>query len=239
MNALSRLACVLSFLPVVLWAQEPPSKPALWPLPDLDFFLKEMTVPPVAGSPADVADLNYTQAVQAGADADTIREATIVAIFFDVFSFAQVLGPNFTPEKYPQTAAFFKKLEATTNAHKNKLKDHFARPRPVDAHADVVKALVPYEAGYSYPSGHAARSWLYALVLGQLDPGDRLAMLREAGRVGYLRVLGGMHYQSDIIASRTFAELLYTQLMKDPEFTQALATLKAAEWKTPPAVETK
>lgn len=237
MKALLRLALLACALTSPLHAEET-TKPAPWPMPAMEFFLAQIPPPPKSGSPADQADLDYTLAIQADASPDQIRRAEIVALYFNVFSYSEVLGPKFNPDAYPQTAAFFKRLEVTVNTTKNQLKDHFARPRPVDAHKGLVKQLVPYESGYSYPSGHAARAWLYALVLGELDPADRLAFLRQAALVGYYRVLGGMHYQSDIIASRTLSEMLFAQLQADPDFTKALAVLKAAEWATPPAVDT-
>lgn len=237
MKALLRLALLACALTAPLRAEET-TKPAPWPMPAMEFFLAQIPPPPKSDSPADQADLDYTLAIQADASPDQIRRAEIVALYFNVFSYSEILSPKFNPDSYPQTAAFFKRLEITVNTTKNQLKDHFARPRPVNAHKDLVKQLVPYESGYSYPSGHAARAWLYALVLGELDPADRLAFLRQAALVGYYRVLGGMHYQSDIIASRTLSEMLFTQLQADPDFTKALAALKAAEWATPPTVDT-
>jgi acid phosphatase (class A) len=237
MKALLRFALLACVLASPLRAKDAPP-PTPWITPSLDVLLAQVPPAPTAGSPADRADLDYTLAIQADANPDLLRRAEIVALYFNVFSYSQVLGPKFTPDAYPKTHAFFKQLDATTNVSKNLLKDHFARPRPVDAHKGLVKQLVPYEAGYSYPSGHSARAWLDALVLGQLDPGDRLAFLRQAALVGYYRVLGGMHYQSDVIASRTLAEYLFAQLQADPAFTKALADLQAAEWATPPAVDT-
>ncbi len=232
MKALLHLALVLNLLTFSAWAEE--AKPAAWPMPAMEFFLERIPPPPKPGDSADQADLDYTLAVQANASADEIRKATIVAVLFNVFSYSEVLGPKFTEAAYPQTRAFFKRLELTANNTKNPLKDHFARLRPVDAHKGLVKELVPYESGFSYPSGHTTRAWLYALILGQLDPGDRLAFIREAAQVGAYRVLGGMHYQSDVIVSRTLAEILYAQLMSQPDFVKALDALKAAEWATPP-----
>jgi acid phosphatase (class A) len=237
MKLFFRWAFVLNAFALSAWADD--VKPVPWSMPALDFFIERVSPPPQPGSAADQADLDFSMAVQADANPDVIREATIAAVYFNVFSYAEVLGPKFTATNYPLTAAFFKRLEVTANDPKNKLKDHFARPRPVDGRKDQVKQLVPYESGYSYPSGHATRAWLYALVLGQLDSGDRLAFLREAARVGFLRVIGGMHYQSDVIASRTLAEILYAQLMADPEFGKDLAALKAAEWASPPPLEAK
>lgn len=98
----------------------------------------------------------------------------------------------------------------------------------------MVKLLCAAQPGYSYPSGHGTEGWLIALLLGELDPGDRLPFLRFAAEVGYLRIVGGMHYQTDVIAGRTLAEQIFAQLMAQPAFTAELNAVKAAEWASPP-----
>ncbi len=182
----------------------------------------------------DVADLDYILIVQAAATPEQIAHAQ-KSVGFDIFTFSEVLGPNFTVANYPQTAAFFKRMEVTANNVKNPIKDHYGRLRPYEAHKDVVKTLVTVEPNFSFPSGHATRSWLYALVLGQLDPASRLSFLRCADQVGADRIIGGMHYQTDVLAAHALAQLLFDALQKDPTFIQDLDTLRAAEWKSPPA----
>jgi len=225
------LLAAFVFAPIAL------SKPQPWPLPPDDYFLQRVPAPPEKGGAGETADYDYSLAVQAGAQPDQIAHAQVTAAF-DVFTFAEVLGPKFTAANYPLTATFFKRLEVTSSGPKNFLKDHYGRLRPIDAHRDTVKEIQPYEAGYSYPSGHSTRSWLYALVLGQLDPPDRHAFLRSAAGVGWDRILGGMHYQSDVIASRTLAQLIYSALMEEPDFVKALGELRTSEW-TPPPVAAK
>jgi acid phosphatase (class A) len=103
------------------------------------------------------------------------------SVGFTVFSFAEVLGPDFTTESYPETARFFKRLEETANASKNFIKDSYHRDRPYKAFPGQVKELVTEEHGYSYPSGHSTRSWLFALLMGELDPIHRNAGPQRPG----------------------------------------------------------
>jgi len=236
MQLAKRIFFLWAILVSFAWAKEPAPEP--WPLPPNDYFLQQIPPPPAAGSAGDEADLAYSLAVQAGATPGQIAHAVTTA-GFDVFIFSEVLGPKFTATNYPKTAAFFKKLEVTANGPKNFLKDHFGRLRPVDGHKDLVKQNVPYEAGFSYPSGHSTRSWLYALVLGQLDPAQKDAFVRCAVQVGWDRILGGMHYQNDVVASRTLSQLIYDALMKEPDFVQALNALKTEEWTPVPSAGTK
>jgi acid phosphatase (class A) len=93
-----------------------------------------------------------------------------------------------------------------------------------------VKELVTEEHGYSYPIGHSTRSWLFALLLGELDPIHRNAFLASAMQVCNDRVMGGMHYPSDMMASRVLAEELYRILLKNTAFMNDLESLRLKEW---------
>lgn len=209
-------------------------QPQTWTLPDNATFLQEYPLPPSAGDPWDRADVAYSIAIQAVATPEEIARANFRALF-NVFTFSEVLGPDFNQQRFPLTAAFFQRLKETINPPKNRLKDTFQRPRPYIIHPQRIKPLVLAEAGYSYPSGHATWSWTFALVLAELDPGHRTAFLREAAAIGMSRVLGGMHYVSDVTMSRGLAEWIFSELMQTPRFQKDLEALRAAEWTPPPS----
>lgn len=201
-----------------------------WQLPPYSTFLEIIPPPPAKGSPAEQADLDGVLALQDHPTQQELEHAERT-VSFTVFSFAEVLGPQFKAESYPETAGFFKRMEATANDPKNFLKDTYRRDRPYKAFPGVVKELVDEEHGYSYPSGHSTRAWLFALVLGDLAPKHRNALLASAMQVCNDRVIGGMHYPSDMMASRVLAEELHRILLKNPDFTGDLEKLRATEWK--------
>jgi acid phosphatase (class A) len=200
-----------------------------WALPPYETFLKIIPPPPAPGSAAAQADLDGVLAMQDHPTQQELEHAE-KSVGFTVFSFAEVLGPDFTPESYPETARFFKRLEETANAPKNFIKDSYHRDRPYKAFPGQVKELVTEEHGYSYPSGHSTRSWLFALLLGELDPIHRNAFLASAMQVCNDRVMGGMHYPSDMMASRVLAEELYRILLKNTAFMNDLDSLRLKEW---------
>jgi len=216
---------------------EAPSKPAksTWQLPDHAFFEERYPGPPPTGGPMDTADVEFSVAIQAVATPEEIAHATWMA-GFDVFTFTEVLGPDFNKANYPETAQFFHKLAKTVNGPKNYLKDLYQRKRPCDAHPDLIRKLVPYEEGFSNPSGHSTRSWAFALILAELAPRYKNAFLREAAAVGMSRVIGGMHYQSDVVLSRGLAQLIVEELKKNPQFMEDLEALRKAEWTPAPSL---
>ena len=232
-------ALLLTILLLAPWRPAPLSaadQPSPWVIPPQETLLHVIPPPPAPGSAAEQADLDGVMALQ---DHPTKQELAHAeqSVAFSVFTFAETLGPEFNAKRKPRTALFFSQLEATANQAKNFLKETYRRDRPFVAFPSEVRPLVTPEAGYSYPSGHCTRSWLFALVLAELDPPHRASFFGNAIRVGEDRIIGGMHFPTDMMESRVLAVELHRFLMKDPDFRRDLEQLRASEWSggKPPA----
>jgi acid phosphatase (class A) len=94
---------------------------------------------------------------------------------------------------------------------------------------------VEREESFSYPSGHATRGVLAARVLAELAPARRAELLRLGEQVGYDRVVGGVHYPSDVLAGQRLGAALADELLARPELAAELAAVRAAEWTAPAA----
>lgn len=231
-RTLTFIALGLVALQAPLFAKGPEAVP--FPLPPNEYFLDKLPPPPDKDSAQDKADMAYSILLQSQAGPDEIQHATAVAADFKVFSFSEVIGTDFKKANYPETAAFFKRLDATANIPKNFIKDHYGRVRPYLAHPGEVKQLVPADSGFSYPSGHVTRAELSALVLAQLDPAQKGAILNFVDQVAKDRIVGGMHNRSDTCASQLLGAMIFEELMKEPDFVAALNALKAKEWAAQP-----
>ncbi len=154
-------------------------------------------------------------------------------------AFTPVVGPWFTAEKLPKTAAFLQKVDLLTNSANNATKQLFNRPRPADADPQHrVKPLFD-ETDPGYPSGHGARSAMYAMVLANLLPDLKDPLLARGQQLGFDRVIAGMHFPSDITAGRALATNLLHTLNANPNFRadleSARSELQAARATTRPA----
>jgi len=77
----------------------------------------------------------------------------------------------------------------------------------------------------SYPSGHTAIGWGWALILTQLAP-DRAEALLERGRAfGESRTVCNVHWYSDVVAGRLVGAAAVARLEADADF---LAAMEAA-----------
>ncbi|HEX3357902.1 MAG TPA: phosphatase PAP2 family protein [Tepidisphaeraceae bacterium] len=139
---------------------------------------------------------------------------------FTVFIFSDVLGPGFTPENCPETKALFEKTMVDAKYFSKAGKAHWDRARPPMAHPKV-KAVID-ETDSSYPSGHATRSMVMALMLAEIDPANRAKLIQRGELVGWDRVIAGVHYPSDVVAGRELGLAIFHELMKNPQFKSDL-----------------
>jgi len=70
----------------------------------------------------------------------------------------------------------------------------------------------------SYPSGHTAAGWLWALILAEIAPDKIDALLSRGWEFGQSRAVCNVHYQSDVTAGRTVGAALVARLHAKEEF---------------------
>jgi len=159
--------------------------------------------PPTADSAEDKADLAAAYAVASAATPEQVALAKD-EVKLTIFHFAPVIGPWFQPGKFPKLEALFKEVEAEAKAVTSKGKKHWQRLRPYIVDPVRFPHAVEHEkpTDYSYPSGHSTRGTVFALLLAEIFPGQREALIAKGREVGWLRVQGGVHYSTDIYAGR-------------------------------------
>ena len=200
-----------------------------------------LPAPSALGTAEDIADRTVTF------QAYTTRTAEQAALAkqeedFEVFSFAAVLGPGFTAQRLPSTAALFAEVKKETNRAKNEAKQTWQRQRPCPVNScqwDPEGDAADWKnRDYGYPSGHSTRATVFALLLGQLLPQRAAALDRYAREVGWRRVVRGVHTPQDIYAGRVLGHALARSFLANPAFRrdmQAAARELAAAGLDPPA----
>lgn len=74
----------------------------------------------------------------------------------------------------------------------------------------------------SYPSGHAAIGWAWALILSEVAPHRRDALLARGRAFGQSRVICNVHWQSDVIQGRYLGAAAVSQLHTSSSFRRAV-----------------
>jgi len=171
---------------------------------------------PSPDSPEQQTDLGQVASYQTSRTAaDCARANSEVNISLKSF-FGPAYGP-LTQSEVNRWTSFFNKVSLDTDYFTEIAKGDWKRPRPYVASGEI-KPCLPHVLGYSYPSGHAAISGVWARVLGQLDPARAKAFMTRADQIALDRVLGGVHYPTDIAAGKVLAEKIFEKLEANSEF---------------------
>ena len=186
--------------------------------------LGAVPAPPAPGSPEDKKDLEAlfdwqarrTEADCAGARAQA--KAEYGAFFGDVSPFPDPLPPDASKILFQ---VYFDGGMAVGAA-----KERFARQRPFRRNK-ALKPCLGKVPGLSYPSGHAAVSRLFALLLADVAPERRASFLARSDRAALNRVIGGAHHPSDIEAGKLLGDAVYAGMLKEASFRADLDKLKA------------
>lgn len=180
--------------------------------------------PPMPNSAEQAADLASARAVFQSATAVEREQAEEYATL-TLFKFAPAVGDFFEPGKFPKTEALFERVKASIRPAVNTAKLHWKRPRPYQA--DSKLTFGRSEPSYSYPSGHSTVGTVQALILADLFPEQREAILEIGRNIGWDRVVIGKHFPTDIYAGRTLAQAIVRELKANAEFQHDFAEAKA------------
>jgi acid phosphatase (class A) len=184
--------------------------------------------PPAAGTPAMARDDEARRAALnlrgssryqlAIADADRSADATNRA-------FQCSSGIDVTAKDTPVLSKLLAKLRLDVRAASYRAKLHYKRPRPWVA--NNAKVCAPSETlvrdDGSYPSARGAVGWAYALVLADLNPARREAIMNRGMELGQSRVVCDAEWQSDIDAGRTLGAAIVDRLRQVKQFQSDIA----------------
>jgi len=180
--------------------------------------------PPLPGSAEAAADLDEVRAVYHAASSNDVA-AAYAEKSFSVFNFAAAAGPFLVEASLPKTTAFFAKVQSDAATVADVGKDFFKRPRPYTTDPSLSNGKL--EKSFSYPSGHSTESMVLALVLADLLPIQREAIIAQARTIGWHRVQIARHYPTDIFAGRTLALAIVKQMKKSDAFEEDFEAVKA------------
>lgn len=167
--------------------------------------------PPAAGSKAQADDEAARSAAlrlertprYALAATDAVRTAENTTQ-----GFVCALGTEISSDRTPALFALLSRVRLDVRAASYPAKSHYLRPRPFVLHKTHScykddEAMV-HEDG-SYPSARGAVGWAYALVLAEVAPERKDALMARGAAFGESRVVCDQEWQSDVDAGRMLA----------------------------------
>jgi acid phosphatase (class A) len=184
---------------------------------------KVLPAPAAPDSSATRDELEQMLAIQARrSKQDCLLAQDDVNISPEQFAAASGLPDGVSFDASPATRRLFRSIRAVEIYAVQRAKRSFHRERPFRVETRLKPCIrIPSDA--SYPSGHSTWAFLVATVLADMFPQRRAEILERAEMFGRSRVIGGVHYPSDIAAGRVAGEALARRLLSDPEFKQDMA----------------
>ncbi len=189
-----------------------PTMAAMLAVPDVNKLLPPS---PVAGSVADKQDVAAIQDMQAKRT-QAMCDFAQADVDYSLKRFLAPPGLTLNGDTV-QTDLLIKSVSATLRSASDAAKNLYKRPRPYDYAAGLVPCISKVPASsYSYPSGHTAMGYMIAAMLTQIVPEQQAKWFDRAAEFGRSRLVGGVHFPSDIEGGRILGLILAERALRDP-----------------------
>ena len=205
--------------------------------------------PPADGTPAHADDADAFRqltALQKGARGTLATRDANLKFPQAAGAFACALGVTVSEQGTPHLNMLLRRTLTDAGLATYKAKDKYKRTRPFVTFS--APTCTPAEEAAlskdgSYPSGHSALGWAWALVLTELAPERADALLLRGRSFGQSRGICGVHWKSDIEAGRLIGAATVARLRVNAVFQAQLAAAKQevvqarAAGQVPPAAD--
>jgi acid phosphatase (class A) len=189
--------------------------------------------PPAAGSAAIALDEEISRRSFALRDTSrwllAISDADL-AFPHSADTFSCALNTSITEADAPRLYNLLRRSMIDVGSSTATAKNHYRRTRPFVLNKEPL--CTPddqawLETNGSYPSGHSAIGWGWALILSEISPEQTDAILARGRAFGESRNVCNVHWQSDVIQGRLIAAGTVARLHADPAFRADLESAKA------------
>jgi len=194
--------------------------------------LKLVAAPPEKDSAAFKLDQEIANKYAALGNAEREQQAVIDAdLSFPnaTKTFNTVLDVPITEKNTPHLYMLLRRSLADAGLSTYGAKNHYQRQRPFMVNGATIctpQDETDLRGDGSYPSGHAAIGWAWALILVEIYPEQTDAILQRGKQFGISRNVCNVHWNSDVVAGRMMGASAVSRLHANKIFQ---ADLKAAK----------
>ena len=145
-------------------------------------------------------------------------------------TFSCALGVSINKKNTKKLFELLEKIRNDAGNSTNGAKEKYCRPRPFMATEDkdicTTGEKDPLIKNGSYPSGHTAIGWAWALVLAEISPDQTNAILARGLAFGESRIVCNVHWQSDVIGGRVMGSAVIDRLHANSAFLKDVKDAK-------------
>lgn len=188
--------------------------------------------PPAEGSTAFSLDQEFAK--KAVESKDTARFTLAISdanLNFPaaVKSFESTLGIEISEAKTPKLYMLMRRVLTDAALSTYTAKNHYQRVRPFVVNNTATCSPADEELlrkDGSYPSGHTAIGWAWALVFCEIFPAKKDAILQRGYAFGESRIVCNVHWHSDVETGRVMGAAAVASLHANPGFLKDMAAAK-------------
>ena len=145
-------------------------------------------------------------------------------------TFSCALGAPITEKDTPHLYMLLRRTLADVGLSTYTAKNKYQRKRPFMKNKEPIctpdeKELLMKDG--SYPSGHTAIGWAWALILTEIAPDRADAILARGRAFGESRNICNVHWHSDVVEGRFMGAAAVARLHADPAFRAEIEAAKA------------
>ncbi len=145
-------------------------------------------------------------------------------------TFSCALGIPITEKDTPHLYMLLRRTLADAGLSTYTAKNKYQRKRPFMKNKEPIctpdeKELLMKDG--SYPSGHTAIGWAWALILCEIAPERADAILARGRAFGESRNICNVHWHSDVVEGRFMGSAAVARLHADPAFRAEIEAAKA------------
>ena len=202
---------------------------------DLPNSLELIPSPPTEGTAAfalDQAISRKTLTLQGTPRWDLAARYAVLHFPEATGAFSSVIGIPITEEDTPYLYMLMRRTLTDAGLSTYTAKDHYTRKRPFMTNGEPICTPEDEELlreDGSYPSGHTAIGWAWALILCEIFPEHTDAILARGREFGESRMICNVHWQSDVNEGRFMGAATVARLHADLGFLADLEAAKAEE----------
>ena len=182
--------------------------------------------PPSATSETTKTELRELHRIESARTPEQAAHAMADDKNESIFIFQAQMGEGFAAEKLPLTAALSAKVGNDESVNTAPAKQGFRRVRPYNLDKTLHPVCTTKIKNDSYPSGHSTTGYLMALTLIDMLPEKRDLILARADDYAHNRLVCGVHYPSDLQASKLLAYAIHAVMANTPQYRQELAAAR-------------
>ena len=185
--------------------------------------------PPAPGSTAHALDVELNRRTLELRDTSRWVLAAQDAIPDPGRAFSCAAGLNISRQQSPALFDLLMRSGVDAGTVVSPVKKHYQRKRPFMLNEQpICSGGDPRSVAKdgSYPSGHTAAGWVWALILTSLIPERSDQLLARGHAYGQSRAVCNVHWQSDVIQGRVMASALFARLQANADFRADLESAR-------------